>query len=76
MKIDDNGIENYYLYIVEQLEYVEMITSTFDVKRKKEKIDNPGSESYYKYVNPIISRETAQKCNVLADKIKKNLEGI
>ena len=58
---DTSGIENYYRYILEQLEYVEMITSTFDVRRK---------------VNPIISREIAQKCNQLADKIKKNLEGI
>ena len=61
-KVDNTlGIENYYRYIVEQLEYVEMITSTFDVRRK---------------VNPIISREVAQKCNQLADKIKQNLEGI
>ena len=60
-KTDNTGIENYYRYIVEQLEYVEMITSTFDVRRK---------------INPVISKETAQKCNELADKIKKNLEGI
>ena len=58
---DTLGIENYYRYILEQLEYVEMITSTFDVRRK---------------VNPVISKEVAQKCNQLADKIKKNLEGI
>ena len=60
---DTLGIENYYRYILEQLEYVEMITSTFDVRRKV----NQGT---------IISREVAQKCNQLADKIKKNLEGI
>ena len=60
-EVDNSGIENYYMYIVEQLEYVEMITSTFDVRRK---------------INPIISVEVAQKCKQLADKIKKNLEGI
>lgn len=60
-EIDNSGIEKYYMYIVEQLEYVEMITSTFDVRRK---------------VNPVISKEVAQRCNRLADKIKKNLEGI
>ena len=62
-KVDNTGMENYYRYIVEQLEYVEMITSTFDVRSKV----NSG---------PIISREVAQKCMMLAHKIKQNLEGI
>jgi len=62
-KVDNTGMENYYRYILEQLEYVEMITSTFDVKRKVD-------------TGSIISREVAQKCMMLADKIKKNLEGI
>ena len=60
-EVVNSGIEKYYMYIIEQLEYVEMITSTFDVRRK---------------INPIISVEVAQKCKQLADKIKKNLEGI
>ena len=60
-KIDDTGMENYYRYILEQLEYVEMITSLFSIRWEKE---------------PMISREIAQKCNLLADKIKQNLEGI
>lgn len=75
-KVDNTGMENYYRYIVEQLEYVEMITSTFDVKMKREKIDDPEIDSYYRYVDPIISRETAQRCKVLAGQIMKNLEDI
>ena len=62
-KVDNTGMESYYRYILEQLEYVEMITSTFDVRIKV----NTGQ---------IISREVAQKCMMLADKIKENLEGI
>jgi len=60
-EVDNTGMENYYRYIVEQLEYVEMITSLFDVRRK---------------INPVIDREVAQKCMMLAHKIKQNLEGI
>jgi len=60
-KVDNAGMENYYRYILEQLEYVEMITSTFSIRWEKE---------------PMISREVAQKCNQLAYRIKKNLTGI